>query len=252
VRILFLGNNWTGWQVVKWLKEQGEDIVGIVMHPREKRKHGEEIMHYATDTGRVFSATSINEQDTMRAIDDLNAEMAVSVFFGYVLCKEFLDLFPAGSINLHPSYLPFNRGAYPNVWSIVEGTTAGVTLHHMDPGVDTGDIIAQQEVRVEPTDTGESLYRKLEKSCLELFQDSWPLVRTGRAPRIRQERQSGTCHRVGDVVSIDEIDLEKEYTARYLIDVIRARTFSDCRGAYFIHRGKKIHMRLQLVSDEQD
>jgi methionyl-tRNA formyltransferase len=152
---------------------------------------------------------------------------------------------------LHPSFLPYNRGSNPNVWSIVEETPAGVTLHYIDKGVDTGNIIAQKHVAVEPLDTGETLYRKLEKTCVALFKATWPLMRSGQVPQLIQDREEGTHHTTADVNLIDAIDLDKTYTARHLINVIRARTFEPYPGAYFNYHGQKIYLRLQLFYEDQ-
>ena len=78
--------------------------------------------------------------------------------FAYVVNDDFIELFPKGCINLHPALLPHNRGRFPNIWSIVSKTPAGVTLHYIDEGIDTGDVIAQKEVPVEVTDTGAELF----------------------------------------------------------------------------------------------
>ena len=252
MRILFLGNNWVGWQVLQWLREQNEQIVGLVVHPSHKRKYGDEIMNSAqVSPAHIFDGSQLRQPEVLQAIEALRPDIGLSVLFGYILRPEFLDLFPAGVVNLHPAYLPYNPGAYPNVWSIVERTPAGVTLHYIDAGVDTGDIIAQRQVPIEPVDTGETLYRKLERACVELFKETWPLIRSGRAPRIPQDREEGTYHRTCDVERIDPIDLDRTYTARELIDVIRARTFPPYPGAYFIHQGRKVYLRLQLLYEEQ-
>ena len=167
--------------------------------------------------------------------------------FGYLLKPEFLDRFPRGCINVHPGMLPYNRGAYPNVWSIIEGTPSGVTVHYIDEGIDTGDVISQREVPAGPTDTGESLYRRLEIAAVSLFADTWPEIAAGNAPRTPQSGDGpGTEHRVRDVETLDEIDLDAEYKAGKLIDVLRARTFPPYSGAYFMDNGEKIYMCLHL------
>lgn len=251
MRILILGNNWVAWQVVRWLRDQSEQIVGLVVHPPNKRKYGNEIISSArVDPRYVFDGSLLRQPEVLQKIKELQPDIGLSVYFGYILRSEFLNIFPMGVINLHPAYLPYNRGAYPNVWSIVEGTPAGVTLHYVDEGVDTGDIIAQRKLPIEPFDTGETLYRKLEHACLELFKDIWPLIRDGKAPRIPQSKDQGTYHRVKDVERIDQTDLNRTYTARELIDIIRARTFPPHLGAYFIHNGRKIYLRLQLLPED--
>ncbi len=246
MRILFLGNNWVAWKIAAWLKEQGDEIAGLVLHSPERRKYGQEILAaVGFDTGAVIDGSRLHEEQVLELIQRCNADIALSVFFGYILKPNLLRLFPQGVINLHPAYLPYNRGAYPNVWSIVDQTPAGVTMHYVDNGVDTGDIISQQRLPVEPTDTGGSLYSKLEQACVALFKDTWPRVRSGQVTR-RPQSAEGTVHRVRDVEFLDKIDLEQTYTARQLIDILRARTFSPYPGAYFEVDGRRIYVRLEL------
>jgi methionyl-tRNA formyltransferase len=251
MRILYLGNNWVGWRVLRWLKEQGEEIVGLVIHPAPRQKYvGEMLEIAALPSDRVFDGSQLRQRQVLESIRALGPDIGISILFGYILKPVFLDMFHYGVINLHPAFLPHNRGAYPNVWSIVEGTPAGATLHYIDVGVDTGDIIAQQQVPVDLTDTGGALYHKLERACVELFKETWPLIRHGQAPRISQDRTAGTYHRTQDVESIDHIDLDRSYTARELIDVIRARTFPPYPGAYFVHQGRRVYVRLQLLYEQ--
>lgn len=252
MRILFLCNNWLGWQILSWLTSRKEEIVGLVIHPEHRRKYGEEILRCAQlDPSGIFDAATLRQTQTLETIRALSPEVAISVLFGYVLKQEFLDLFPRGGINLHLACLPYNRGACPDVWSIVEGTPAGVTLHYMDGGIDTGDIIARQEVPVEPVDTGRSLYAKLERAGLELFRDRWPRIRSQQDQRIPQDKAEGTYHAVQDLGKIDEIDLHRSYRAKELIDLMRARTFPPYRGAYFWHQGKKVYLQIDLLYEDQ-
>lgn len=252
MRILYLGNNWTGWQVLKWLVEQEEQIVGLVVHPPSRQKYTDEILATVRlPPDRIFYGNDLRHKDTLHQIKALCPDIALSVFFGYILRPSFLDIPPKGCLNLHPALLPYNRGAYPNVWSIIEETPAGATLHYIDAGVDTGDIIAQRQVFVEPVDTGETLYHKLDQVCVELFRETWPLVRSGQAPRIPQGALKGTHHRAQDVKRVDCIDLTRTYMARELVNIIRARTFPPYPGAYFIHEGRKVYLRLQLLYEKQ-
>jgi methionyl-tRNA formyltransferase len=253
MRIVYLGNNWVGWQILSWLKGQGEEIVGLVLHPAHKQKCAQEMKEIADlPESCVFDGSQLREYETFQAIQSLRPDIALSVLFGYLLKPSFLNLFPEGCINLHPAYLPYNRGAYPNVWSIIEDTPSGVTLHYIDEGVDTGDIIAQHEVTVEPVDTGKTLYHKLEQTSIALFQEMWPLIKAGTAPRSRQPDESGTYHRTKDVERIDAIDLDQTYVARDLVNTLRARTFPPYTGAYFEEDGKRVYMHLQLFYEEEE
>jgi methionyl-tRNA formyltransferase len=250
MKILYLGNNWTGWRVLQGLKERDEQIVGLVVHPADKASHRDEILEAAgLEPARVFQGPSLRDPATLEAIAALGADMAVSVFFGYILRPEFLRLFPRETINLHPGYLPYNRGIYTNVFSILENTPAGVTLHYVDRGMDTGDIIARREVAKKPSDTGETLYRRQERACLDLFFSAWPEVKAGVNQRTPQDPGQGTTHGFADLEGLDEIKLGRQYSGRELIDLLRARTFPPYRGAYFRHGDKKIHLRLELEEE---
>ncbi len=263
MRILFLANNWAGWKIAEWLQQQqdttrgsgvGQDeIVGLVLHPNEKQRYAPEIKQCLNvDPVHIFDGSRLREPEVIEAIQALQPDIGISAFFGYILRPELLSLLNAGCINLHPALLPYNRGSYPNVWSIIEGTPAGVTLHYMDSGVDTGDIIAQRTVPVMSIDTGETLYQRLEQASVELFRETWPLIRIGQAPRQPQSSAEGTMHRVRDVDRIDEIDLDRSYTARELINILRARTFSPYQGAYFRDGQRKVYLRLQPYYGSDD
>ena len=251
MRILCFCNNWVGWQALKWLKQEGENIVGLVIHPAERRKYSEEIIQTADlNPAFIFDGSQLRQPEIIEAIRQLKPDFGISALFGYILREELINLMPKGCINIHPAFLPFNRGAYPNVWSIIEGTPAGATIHFIDAGVDTGDIIARKQVAIEPVDTGESLYHKLEKACVELFKETWCLIRSGETPHIPQSTADGTFHRMRDVKEFDEIDLNRTYKAVDLLNLIRARTFPPYPGAFFKNGERKVYLRLQLLYEE--
>ena len=245
-----MGNNWLGGRALGWLREQGTDVVGLALHPPERRRHGDEILAAAAlPPERIFDASQLGDPLVQRQVAALGPDIGLSVLLGYILPPDVLSLFPRGVVNLHPALLPFNRGAHPNVWSIVDRTPAGATLHWMDAGVDTGDIIAQTAIDVAAEDTGETLYRKLERASLELLAQTWPSIDAGRAPRRRQEGPA-TSHRARDLERIDEIDLDASYRARDLVDVLRARTFPPHKGAFFRAGGKRVYVRVCLEVEE--
>lgn len=253
MRILYLGNNWVGLEVLKWLKGRGDEIAGLVVHPPEQQRHAEAIVQASgVPSPRVFLGSCIHEPSTQQAIAALAPDLGVSVLFGYRLKPEILRLFPRGVINLHPSLLPYNRGEHPNIWSIVDRTPAGVSLHYVNEELDAGDLIAQREVPVGPTDTGASLYRKLEHAAVALFQDTWPRLKEGHVARIAQDATRATFHKARDVDAIDAIDLDRSYRARDLINILRARTFPPYKGAYVTINGRRIYLRLELEAEAED
>lgn len=166
MRIFFLGP--LGSPLLKWLIERGEDVVQTV------------------------------DPITSTFVDQNNVDFLISYGYWPIIKKDVLDKFSSRAINLHISYLPWNRGVAPNLWSFIEDTPKGVTIHYLDVGIDTGDIIVQQRVTFEPT--GETLattYQKLQLEIQELFKRHWLEIKAGTCPRIRQPSH-GTFHMVRD------------------------------------------------------
>ena len=74
-------------------------------------------------------------------------EWVVSYGYSHIIKQDMIDKAKNPIINLYISYLPFNKGADPNFWSWLENTLKGVTIHQIDKGIDTGDILIQKEVK---------------------------------------------------------------------------------------------------------
>lgn len=129
------------------------------------------------------------------------ADFIVSFGYRHILSKEVCERFDGRAVNLHIGYLPFNRGAHPVVWSVLDGTPAGVTLHYMSEGLDKGDLVAQRIVELDDADTFKTVYDKHETAAVALFTEIWPLLKAGKAPRTKQRGQ-GTYHRVSDLVPL--------------------------------------------------
>ncbi|MGA7970101.1 MAG: formyltransferase family protein [Terriglobales bacterium] len=251
MRLICLVNNYLGWQALEYLRKQTE-VAAVVMHPPERGKFSNEIRASAAAAGaEIFCSDSLRNSDGLNRIAATKPDLGFSIMFGYLLKPDFLSLLPRGCLNLHPAFLPFNRGAHPNVWSIVDGTPAGVTVHFIDEGVDTGDIVCQKKVPILATDTGESLYHKLESAGLELLREAWPVIESGKFKRTPQPAGSGTSHKLSDMAEIDEIDLQKSYKAEDLLNILRAKTFPPHPGAFLRHHGRKVYIRIQL-DEESD
>ena len=246
MKYVLLGNGRVALAILQRLVAEGAPPVALVVHPSAR----------ARERDAIIAASGLTAADVRQGPDLRNPEgvewlaahqpdWLISTYFGYILSGAALRLARQGALNLHPALLPYNRGAYPNVWSIVDGTPAGVTLHHMDEELDTGDIVLQREVPVKCADTGEVLYRRLEDAAISLFAECWPMLQAGTLPR-RKQPGGGTSHRLRDVERIDRIDPNALYRAGDLIDVLRGRTFPPHRGAYLDYGDRRVYLQLQL------
>lgn len=125
------------------------------------------------------------------------------VLFGYrhILPKSLLNVATARMINLHISYLPYNRGAHPGFWCFYDGTPCGVTIHEVDEGLDTGPVLVQQLVDIDPwTATFDEAYWRLRSSIETLFFDLLPSVEDGTA-QVRRQLGVGSSHRMAQLPS---------------------------------------------------
>jgi len=109
-------------------------------------------------------------------------DLLISFGYKHILKKIDINKFNCPILNLHISYLPFNRGAHPNFWSFYDNTPSGVTIHLVDEGVDTGPIIFQRLIDFSKEEntfkkTYEKLIFEIENLFLEnledLLKDNW-------------------------------------------------------------------------------
>ena len=146
-----------------------------------------------------------------------STDFIISYGYRHIIRKDVLDLFPQRVINLHISLLPWNRGADPNLWSFLEDTPKGVTIHLMDEGIDTGPVLAKREVEHEENDTLSSTYRRLSESMESLFIKVWPEIR-GRRIKPNPQPDYGSFHSLADKEPFMHLLTEGwETPVRYLI-----------------------------------
>ncbi len=146
------------------------------------------------------------------------------ILFGYrhILRKEFFSKFSVPFINLHISYLPWNRGSHPNFWSFYENTPSGVTIHLVDEGIDTGPILFQKEIKFnKKKETFSDTYRKLILEVENLFIENINSIINKDFVPIPQKGK-GTYHELSDLPSQfrgwdSNISNEIEFLNQFLI-----------------------------------
>jgi methionyl-tRNA formyltransferase len=107
-------------------------------------------------------------------------DFIVSYGYRHILKWDILEKFQQRAINIHISLLPWNRGADPNLWSFLENTPKGVSIHYIDIGIDTGDILVQREVNFSMDETLKTSYEKLSYTAENLFKEYWLDIRNNK------------------------------------------------------------------------
>ncbi len=155
----------------------------------------------ASKEGRVFR---IENKLTVEMVRELQPSFVISFNYRHLVSKEVLELLPDRVINLHISLLPYNRGSSPNFFSFMDDTPKGVTIHLMDKGLDTGDILCQKEVKFdESQETFTSSYEKLMQEVKDLFKENWEDIRDGRITPVKQSG-IGTYNKMRELEVIQE------------------------------------------------
>lgn len=153
-----------------------------------------------------FEDEVIATEDPINGNSSLLEDVDFIISYGYrhIIKNDVLDRFLNRAINLHISLLPWNRGADPNLWSFLEDTPKGVTIHYLDSGIDTGDILAQQKVDYQDNDTLKTSYNRLSETIEALFKQVWPLIRVGKKGA-RPQSEGGSYHEVRDKFKFEHL-----------------------------------------------
>ena len=165
-----------------------------------------------------------NVTQTEDIVNDLSSyDWVISYGYRHILKKQHIKSAKNPIINLHISFLPYNRGADPNYWSWVEDTPKGVTIHEIDEGIDTGDIIIQKQVNFNDNETLSSSYNKLKNEIETLFINSFDDIFKGNLKAIKQKGK-GTIHYKKDLPGIKSWDIPvnklKQMTDLEIIDAV--------------------------------
>jgi methionyl-tRNA formyltransferase len=233
MRIVFFSYRGTiGARCLQWLLERDDAEVAAVVtwpdyvHP-ETKIAVKEVLYDAYVP--LYQPRDVNDPRFVDLVRGLRPDVCVSMYFGKLFKAPLLSLPPQGCVNVHNSLLPLYRGQAPSIWTVANGdTVTGQTMHYLDEGMDTGDVIAQKSCPVTPEDTGHTVGAKLEDLGVELFEEAFPLVLADKAPRTPQDGSRATVCR-----SPRPTDLRIDWTrsAEGVHNFVRAFT-TPMAGAY--------------------
>ena len=149
-------------------------------------------------------------------------------------------------INIHPGLNPYNRGWFPQVFSIINGFPIGATIHVMDEEIDHGDIIIQEEVPLYPQDNSLDIYNRVVDKEIELLQKSIDNIINNNFNTAKPNSE-GNYNSIQDYKKLCEIDLDKKVTMKEAIDFFRAMTHPPYKNSYFLdENGNKVFISLDL------
>ena len=250
MRIILIGQAAFAEKTLEKLAGKGEEVVAVYCPPDPPSGKFDPVKQKAIDLQipvrqhKSFKAPEVSDEFAA-----LHADLAILAFVTQIVPQQIFSAPSLGSICFHPSLLPKYRGASAINWALINGeAVTGLSLFWVDKGIDTGPILLQKEVKIEPDDTTGSLYfNKIFPLGVEAIGQAVELIEAGNPPRIDQDESKANY----DPICGDEhakIDWSKP--AQQVYNLIRG--CDPQPGAHTTFTGKRLRLfdgRVQLANN---
>lgn len=238
MRVVMIGQAPFGEAVYKALVEHGEEVAGVCAPATREGARPDPLRAAAEERGLpVLETRRLRDAAVFATYAAWRPELVVMAFVTDILRENVLAAPTRGVIQYHPSLLPRHRGNSAINWSIIWGEShTGLTVFWPDKGIDTGPVLLQKEVAIEPDDTTGSLYfNKLFPLGVQAMVEAVEMVRLGTAPRIPQNEWHATYERP---CRDDEAHLDWSRPAGEIYNLIRG--CNPQPGAWTRFRGDQL------------
>ncbi len=251
MRIIYIGTPEYACIPLEKLIADGHEICLVITQPDKPKGRGNKmqkspVKEKAEALGiPVLSPQKIrNDEEALKAVKDVEADFGVVFSYGQILPKELLDAPKFGCINIHASLLPKYRGAAPIQRAVLDGEEeTGVTLMHMDEGLDTGDMYACAKTKIDHKTSAE-LFTELSLMGAELLSESLGKIAEGSLKAVPQSGESNYAA----MLSKEESYIDWNKSAVEVDRLIRA--FNDAPVARTLKNGEVLKIYEAEVLDE--
>ena len=247
-RVVYAGNRRIGMQGLRMLLQADLEVCALLLPAPGDDGVVEAMRQMASHVpilGKEFTSP-----EGISLLRSLAPDYILSVHFPYIFTEETLSIPSIGTLNLHPAYLPCNRGWHTPSWAIIEQTPFGGTLHWIDLGIDSGDIALQRRIEVLETDTAHSLYQRVLDLELAILREAMPLIREKRVPR-RSQGHTGTLHKKSGLRAVQEFRLSDKIAAGDFLRLLRGLTTNRWdEAAYYETGGKRYRIHIEVREEE--
>jgi methionyl-tRNA formyltransferase len=236
MNIFFVTDNRLWFEYLSGWKKQRTEVVALYCSPAGAHRFQEDI-----------ALNRISVIDLVKESRDLakRYDVGFSCHCKQLFPESLVETLPC--FNFHPGYNPYNRGWFPQVFSIINGAPAGCTLHKMDAKIDHGPIVDQIEEEINAWDTSKDVYDRLLRNEFVLF-EKWIDVLLAGDIEYKIPADIGGYNSIRDFERLCEIDLDKQVSFGHAIDYLRAMTFEGYKNAFFYDKsGNKISVSIELM-----
>ncbi|MBA4372985.1 MAG: methionyl-tRNA formyltransferase [Thermodesulfovibrio sp.] len=252
MRIIFFGTPAFAVPSLRILLEEDREVAAVVTQPDRLKGRGHilaapPVKDFALALGiPVLQPDRIRSDEFLQELRFLQPDVIVVVAYGRILPAGILGLPPLGCINVHGSLLPKYRGAAPIQWSLINGDPkTGITTMLMNQGLDTGDILLQEETIISDEDTTQSLSIRLSEIGATLLMTTLDGISAGAVSPVPQNGEPSFA----PPLSKEDGKVDWSWSARRIFNLIRG-TF-PWPGAYGFLNGERISILRSSVSVEE-
>jgi methionyl-tRNA formyltransferase len=255
VRLVFCGTPQFAIPTLEQLIEAGHNIELVVTQPDRVRGRDQDpspppVKMLAGAAGLpVVQPEKIKNNPELRSrLELIQPDAIIVVAYGRIIPDWMLQLPRWGNLNLHASLLPKYRGAAPIQWAVANGeTVTGATTMRIDQGLDTGDILLQRTLAIEPDQTAEQLFRVLAESGASLMLETLRGLEAGTIHPVPQDDAGAS---LAPILQREDALVDFARSAREIYN--RWRGFQPWPGAYTFFRGKKLTLHRVLPAGAAD
>lgn len=245
MRLVFCGTPQFAVPTLKLLLAHPDfEVVAVITQPDRPRGRGHEISFSPVKETALASGISVYQPEKIRApepqelLQKLTPDVIVIIAYGQIIPARLLPIPKLGWINLHASLLPRYRGAAPINWAIVNGESkTGVTSMRIDAGMDTGEILLQDELQIGPSETAPELAARMSELGAPLMAETLRGLAAGSLlPRPQNHQQAS----LAPLLKKEDGLINWSRTAQQIFNCIRG--FAPWPGAYTSFRGRTCHV----------
>ena len=244
-RIVFMGTPAFASTALEALIKDGQDIALVLSQPDKPKGRGQHVQvskvkKLALDHQiEVLTPATLKDDIIIEKLKKAKADLFIVAAYGKILPKAVLDIPPLGCINIHASLLPSLRGAAPINRAVMEGhIKGGITIMYMDEGIDTGDIILQEEIDINTDMTAGEYHDRLAMLGGKLIIEYLGRLQKGDIQRKPQDNSRATY---ANKIEKSDCIVTFQMTAEQTINQIRGLNPYPC--AYSLLNGKRVKIR---------
>jgi len=195
MRIIVMGQAPFGAKVLETLLDRGENVVAVYTPKDTPGGKDDPLKALAVERKiPVYQPDGYKKPEALAEFKSLNPDLLIMAFVTDIVPESFFEVPSHGTICYHPSILPRHRGASAINWAVIMGDQeTGLSIFRPDAGIDTGPVLLQKRVAIQPDDTTGSLYfNHLFPMGVEAIIESVDLIKSGKAPRMVQDESRAT------------------------------------------------------------